>query len=266
MRNIYLLLILFLVACIVCAEIYIYQVRSIGFFQAPAISGALWLVELLLMLLVACFIGLAIGWQLRQGTISNLENEIYTHKQEKKRWIGKMQEAEEEANKIQSKLSRAQESFKEDFKIQVHEKERLKESIASLKTRLEVAKEESNQLQGRVDFKQEEFERTIENNTLLKIDLERAQAEVEHLRSGLSKPFTLPPKDDLKLIAGIGPALEKKLNGLGIYSFRQISELTPLAIDEITNAIKFFPGRIERDNWVSQARNFEEEKRRQVIS
>ncbi|WP_344820936.1 hypothetical protein [Aquimarina gracilis] len=60
-------------------------------------------------------------------------------------------------------------------------------------------------------------------------------------------------KDDLKLISGIGPFIEEKLNGIGIYTFDQISRFTKEDIDTVTALIKFFPGRIERDNWTKQA-------------
>lgn len=59
--------------------------------------------------------------------------------------------------------------------------------------------------------------------------------------------------DDLKLISGIGPFIEKKLNGIGIYTYSQISRFTKQDIEDVTEAIKFFPGRIERDDWVKQA-------------
>ena len=61
-------------------------------------------------------------------------------------------------------------------------------------------------------------------------------------------------KDDLKIISGIGPFIEKKLNALGIYTFEQISKFTPEDEKVITDAIEFFPGRIERDEWVNQAK------------
>lgn len=60
-------------------------------------------------------------------------------------------------------------------------------------------------------------------------------------------------KDDLKLISGIGPFIEKKLNGIGIYTFEQISKLSAKDIDDVTALIEFFPGRIERDEWTKQA-------------
>jgi len=65
-------------------------------------------------------------------------------------------------------------------------------------------------------------------------------------------------KDDLKLISGIGPFIEEKLNGIGIYTFNQISRFTKEDIETVTELIKFFPGRIERDNWTDQARKLKE--------
>lgn len=60
-------------------------------------------------------------------------------------------------------------------------------------------------------------------------------------------------KDDLTKIEGIGPFIEKKLNEIGIISFRQLAKMDQSEIDRVTAAIQFFPGRIERDNWVGQA-------------
>lgn len=60
-------------------------------------------------------------------------------------------------------------------------------------------------------------------------------------------------KDDLKKITGIGTAIEEKLNEIGIFKYEQITNFTSQDIKEITDLIKFFPGRIERDDWVGQA-------------
>jgi predicted flap endonuclease-1-like 5' DNA nuclease len=61
-------------------------------------------------------------------------------------------------------------------------------------------------------------------------------------------------KDDLTRIMGIGPYIEQKLNEIGIYTYDQISQFTDEDIRTITELIDFFPGRIDRDNWVGQAR------------
>jgi predicted flap endonuclease-1-like 5' DNA nuclease len=61
-------------------------------------------------------------------------------------------------------------------------------------------------------------------------------------------------KDDLKMISGIGPFIEERLHALDIYTFRQISKFTAKDIDTINDAIEYFSGRIERDEWVAQAK------------
>ncbi|MFK7900399.1 MAG: hypothetical protein AB8B61_06545 [Cyclobacteriaceae bacterium] len=61
-------------------------------------------------------------------------------------------------------------------------------------------------------------------------------------------------KDDLKIISGVGPFIEKKLNALGIYTFAQVSKFTTEDEKNVTDAIEFFPGRIARDQWVKQAK------------
>jgi len=61
-------------------------------------------------------------------------------------------------------------------------------------------------------------------------------------------------KDDLKMISGIGPFIEERLHALDIFTFRQISKFSPDDIDTINDAIEYFSGRIERDEWVAQAR------------
>ncbi len=62
-------------------------------------------------------------------------------------------------------------------------------------------------------------------------------------------------KEDLTKINGIGPYIEQKLNDVGIYTYSQISNLSQRDIELITEMIDFFPGRIERDNWVGQAKS-----------
>ena len=59
--------------------------------------------------------------------------------------------------------------------------------------------------------------------------------------------------DDLKLIAGVGPKLEETLNGLGVYHFEQIAAWTQTEIEWVDDYLKF-SGRIERDNWIEQAK------------
>jgi len=59
--------------------------------------------------------------------------------------------------------------------------------------------------------------------------------------------------DDLKRIRGIGVLIEKKLNSLGIIHFEQVANWTGADIERISNILDF-KGRIERENWIEQAR------------
>ena len=67
-------------------------------------------------------------------------------------------------------------------------------------------------------------------------------------------------KDNLTEINGIGPYIEQKLNEIDIFTFKQISNLTEADIRTVTELIDFFPGRIERDDWVGQAKSLLVEK------
>jgi predicted flap endonuclease-1-like 5' DNA nuclease len=66
--------------------------------------------------------------------------------------------------------------------------------------------------------------------------------------------------DDLKLIVGIGPVLERMLHRLGVSTFRQIAHWSEREIDEIDAKLPEFPGRIRRDAWVTQARELHQSK------
>lgn len=60
--------------------------------------------------------------------------------------------------------------------------------------------------------------------------------------------------DDLKLIDGVGPALEKLVNSLGFYHFDQIAAWTQADVALVDAELKSFKGRVTRDKWVVQAR------------
>ena len=90
-----------------------------------------------------------------------------------------------------------------------------------------------------------------DNEETIVLNRIRARAgEINFNRIGLASAATA---DDLKVIVGIGPFLEKKLHAIGIYTFRQIANFTQEDIEKVNDIIEFFPGRIERDNWVGQA-------------
>ncbi|MGH1350349.1 MAG: 30S ribosomal protein S2 [Methyloligellaceae bacterium] len=95
------------------------------------------------------------------------------------------------------------------------------------------------------------------------LELEEAVAEESETVSTLdnvSFEVLEAPKgaaDDLKKISGVGPVLEKKLNGLGIFHYWQISSFTNEDIARVDEVLSF-KGRIERDEWLDQAKKLQE--------
>jgi predicted flap endonuclease-1-like 5' DNA nuclease len=72
--------------------------------------------------------------------------------------------------------------------------------------------------------------------------------------SGVGEP------DDLKLIVGIGPVLERMLHNLGVTTFRQIARWSERDSADFDAKLPEFPGRIVRDQWVTQARALHQAK------
>lgn len=60
--------------------------------------------------------------------------------------------------------------------------------------------------------------------------------------------------DDLKAIKGIGPKLEALLNSMGVFHLDQIASWTDREIAWVDANLEGFKGRINRDDWVSQAK------------
>ena len=74
----------------------------------------------------------------------------------------------------------------------------------------------------------------------------------------VKKPRTMkaPRKagaDDLKMIKGVGPKMEKLLNSLGFFHFDQVAKWTADEVLWVDQNLEGFKGRVSRDNWVQQA-------------
>ena len=68
--------------------------------------------------------------------------------------------------------------------------------------------------------------------------------------AGIERPATL---DDLKLISGVGPKIEGTLHELGIFTFAQVAGWKKAEREWVDGYLNF-KGRIERDDWVKQAK------------
>ncbi len=60
-------------------------------------------------------------------------------------------------------------------------------------------------------------------------------------------------KDDLTKIEGLGEFTARKLNSIGVFTYEDIAQWDTQKIDEITTAIEYIPGRIQKDDWAGQA-------------
>ena len=69
-----------------------------------------------------------------------------------------------------------------------------------------------------------------------------------------SKGVVLDYVDDLKVIKGVGPKMEKILHSMGVKTYFQLGAFDDDAIADLNDAIDTFPGRIERDEWIKQAK------------
>ena len=102
--------------------------------------------------------------------------------------------------------------------------------------------------------KEEEEEAKEETLDPKQAELDRIAAKAEKIDFGIIGTASASDKDNLKLLKGIGPFIEEKLNALGIYKIEQIAKMTSELEDEVNLAIEFFPGRVKRDEWVNQAK------------
>lgn len=68
--------------------------------------------------------------------------------------------------------------------------------------------------------------------------------------AGIAKPAQ---PDDLKMISGVGPKIEGILHSLGIYTFDQVAKWKKAEREWIDGYLRF-KGRIEREDWVKQAK------------
>lgn len=174
------------------------------------------IVEIVIMLLVAFLLGFILAWILKKN---------------KKTASASVHES--------SEINR----LKENNRSLSASKIRMEADIKAFQHKLKVCENEKAELT-----------KNAVSNSAQVANAAVSDSDAENARKLGFKAVAADRKDDLTRISGVGPFIEKKLNGLGIYTFEQISEFTPETIDKVTKAIEFFPGRIQRDNWVKQAK------------
>jgi len=205
-----------------------------------------------------------------QLTKENLEKAKATHQSEIKEWQTKLDKTHQEhKQKAQSLLGDTQNKIK------------------SLEQQLNDSKEKLNISQAKIETLVEELENTRKVYKIMQVELRSArnklsqkeieaqqpstpeaqpllnnnnfnENEKEEEEEKISKPTLLKEakngkKDNLTLVKGIGKVLEERLNNLGVFHFEQIASWTKTEQAWIDKYMSF-PGRIEREEWVQQAK------------
>jgi NADH-quinone oxidoreductase subunit E len=213
--------------------------------------------------LVAAALGFAVGWLLR-GT--RLE-EDRTSATEPLRV--RLSSAEEERDRLRGELAAASEARAAAERAR-HEAEQR-------------AAAGGPELQARATRLERELDEARAGQTAQKREIERLEMVIAELETGAAEapaavaPVADPPAgaartdastedappeglpvpdgepDDLKRISGIGPGIEKTLHELGVFHFRQIAAFTPANVAWVNRRLRF-RGRIEREDWIGQAR------------
>src|SRR5690606_19208753 len=79
---------------------------------------------------------------------------------------------------------------------------------------------------------------------------QKPSLEDKNRPKGIERP-NVP--DDLKLISGVGPKIEGTLHELGVYTFAQVAGWKKAEREWVDGYLNF-KGRIDRDDWVKQAK------------
>ena len=84
-------------------------------------------------------------------------------------------------------------------------------------------------------------------------------ATLDNLDFELPAADSAGDRDDLQKIKGVGPAIEKTLNDLGIHRYEQIATMSEIEIDRVARQLKGFRSRIYREDWIGQARMLQQQ-------
>ncbi len=267
MKKGYWIIGLYAVWCFVGAVWYMFSIKglpeTVG--AVAPMAGTMAIIEILLLMTVAFFMGFGLAWMMRREPLENA-SELAKN-------------AGFEIRELQIQLAQAQES-QHEWKMarQLAEDKAVGEKLHAdqLRTRLteleqseQAARAQLSELQRKLQQLEGELSSSKFRVRVLEAEasekektppplVEESKPNVDH-RDWSDHPFVRPvetdsnDRDDLTEIKGIGPAFQRKLNALDIYTFRQISELDGEAVERLAEVIEVFPERIHRDNWIGQA-------------
>ncbi|MDH3273139.1 MAG: hypothetical protein OEM64_00680 [Gammaproteobacteria bacterium] len=188
------------------------------------------------------------------AAIKDRDDKIFDLSRELENWqnrlpplIERYQRRNEEAESLEAELGVARERI-----------EALESMVGSDQTRVEPVDPEA--MQDGLDASNDPIEETSsvavelsESELQAEDSTDQSYEDVDNLLNGNAR-------DNLKLIKGVGPAIEKTLNEMGILRFNQIAEMSEYDIDRVAHRMKGFRSRIYREDWIGQARDLHDQK------
>jgi len=214
-----------------------------------------WTLPVILWLIGAWLLGLLLGWAIWGRRVSALKEEL-EESENRNRSLQKKNDELKAQNDRQSEELETHRRSLEDAQKRI---KRLEAEKGQLHSELYTARDTIDKMKLEADTAPAKAKAPKAVKAVTKSDdpAERsssAKANLNAMYGSKIPTATAANKDDLQVINGIGPAIEKKLNEIGIYTFAQIAKFDAGVVDTVTDAIQFFPGRIERDDWVKQAK------------
>jgi len=188
--------------------------------------------------------------QARDETISRLRSELSSWQQRVPPLVERFRLRNAEAQQLEEELAAARSQI-----------EALEDIIGSDQTRVEPVDPEalgksldaSNDADDDMTEPAEDFEYSTEVES---VDEDESIAVVDEL----NRFDESTRRDNLKKIKGVGPAIEKTLNEMGIVRFEQIADMSEYDIDRVAQRLKGFRSRIYREDWIGQARDYLDRK------
>lgn len=263
----YVVLLVLVIVATAVVVFYVHDIKGTAFFGEAAVTRVFIIVELLLFLLLAILLGLALGWWLQEPRYQNRQHVIndlaleHNHLQEERIQLlhanaqlrAQLVQVHDHYREEKTRLQKSLEDFQRQHAAQLEEMSALQRSQVSVDSHeLDLLRFKNRQLTQQLAETEEQIrqlKQRIEEFSKKQPDLE-SRDHVQNLHRQLAHL-----KDDLSRIRGIGPVLEKQLNDLGIYTFQQIADFNEQQIDRIDAHIRF-PGRVLRERWIEQARQF----------
>ena len=270
MRAIFVLITGFLLLCFFSARWYICGILDLCSLPGDQAVGekTVAILQILLVILIAFLTGFGVSWLLRDRTFKSARQQFAWLLNERNSAVDQLKVLEKENLTTRKRLIESQmeatqlvhrtQSAEVDLQHEKGQVQLWQQETKSMQERFAKHQAESESLQERVS----QLENEIKQKPQPVVEEKKPQAIVSSApietrwKGSRFTPATWQTGDDLTLISGIGHGIQRKLNDLGVYSFQQVSELTPDEIYRINAAIKFFPGRIGRDNWIGQAAAF----------